>query len=313
MAQLWQATELDLQTRKPELIEFSTPQTIRALASDWLIIAGAISSYYVYPSFFTFLAAQLLVASRQHALFVMMHETAHGFLTRSRNWNDRIGNWFASWPIFISMERFRARHWVHHRFTGTAQDPDWTRKADLPDWQFPKTKKQFWRIFSHYLWGRGVLEMGVAIKYLGVNAETLRSAWPYYLGIAAALTLTHSWGGFALFWLLPYVTVLPVLHRVRMIMEHYALPNENVLDNTRNVISNRLSTFFFGPHGGSLHLVHHLCPYIPWFNVKKARDALLESGTYRSRAHENDGYFLSKNSAYGDLVRERNTEMKKAA
>jgi fatty acid desaturase len=88
-----------------------------------------------------------------------------------------------------------------------------------------------------------------------------------------------------------------------MFMEHYALPNENILNNTRNVISNPVTTFFFGPHAGSLHLVHHLCPYIPWFNVAKARQELLKSGAYREIAHENRGYFFPRQgSAYRDFI-----------
>ena len=296
-------SDFDLRETSPQLAEPSLWHTSLSLAGDWLVVAGSIGLHLYQPNIVTFLVAQLLIASRQHALFVMMHEGAHAFFHRNRRVNDWISNGLAAWPIFISTERFRARHWVHHRFTGSDQDPDWQRKLHLADWQFPRSQASFWKIFGGYLWGRGVIEMALAFYYLGVGKDEIKRAAPYYVVAAAALTVTVSWQGFVLYWLLPYFTILPVLHRFRMIAEHYAVPNQHVLNNTRNVISNPFATYFLGPHATNLHLTHHLCPYIPWFNVPKARRLLLENQSYRQFAHENEAYVWSAtNSTYGDLT-----------
>lgn len=305
--------KFNLHEQDPSLTQVSVSRSVLALGSDWAVIVGAAALAQWSPGVFTLVLAQLLIASRQHGLFMMMHEGAHGFLCRNRKWNDRAANWFAAWPTFISMERFRARHWDHHKYTNTEQDPDWGRKQGDPQWTFPKTKFQFWRDLLPYAWGRGIVEMTYAQMVIGLDRKQLLRAAPYYALAATLFTLTGTWKLFLVYWMLPYGVILPALHRGRIITEHFALPNENPLTRTRNILHSPVEAYFFGPHGNSIHLVHHLCPYIPWHKMPAARQLLLQNETYRAHARENDTYFLPWGaSAYGDLLGE-NPQLKEKA
>jgi fatty acid desaturase len=304
------STDFDLREAAPGLTHISRWQTFLALAGDWLAIAGAIACWTLYPNIFTFLLVQVVVAARQHALFVMMHEGAHGYLCKGRKWNDRISNWFAAWPTFMSTNRFRHRHWEHHRHTNTEQDPDWQRKLGNPQWKFPKTGTSLARDFLPYLWGQGVLEIGFAQTVLGINWKELKAAWPYYGAIAVVLTVTGNWPTFLVCWMLPYLTLLPILHKVRMIVEHFGLPNSHALNTTRNVVAPKFVLFLIGPHATALHLVHHLCPYAPWHQVPKLHALLQKKPEYRQLAHENDGYlFFGKKNVLQDLVAARGAKI----
>jgi fatty acid desaturase len=274
------------------LIPVSILRTVLALSGDWLlIIASAALSYKFSSSLAVYLFACLIIASRQHGLLVMMHEGAHEHLFPNAKWNDRITNIVTSWPFGISMEKYREHHLQHHQFTNTEQDPDWGRKVEHPQWQFPKSSLRFWQDFLPYLWGLGVRELSFAIFALGVRPRTSPGAYIFYGILLTGITLTHSWLPVLKFWFLPFFAVLPLLMKVRSISEHLGLTNKTELSASRNIIGSPIEAFFFGPHSNALHLVHHLYPQIPWFNLWTMRTALRLDKSFREGAHENHSYF----------------------
>ncbi|MGZ3696095.1 MAG: fatty acid desaturase family protein [Bdellovibrionota bacterium] len=279
-------------------------RSFAAICGDWLLILGtAVLSTAFSGSWALYLCACLIIASRQHALLVLMHEGAHGHLTDNAKWNDRITNLFCSWPFGVSMERYREHHWKHHQFTNTEQDPDWGRKVSHPHWQFPKSSLKFWRDFLPYAWGLGVREMGFAVFALGPRLRSSPAAWLFFALTIAGLWLTHSWALAFNYWIVPYLTILPLLMKVRSIAEHLALPNNMELNASRNIVGSPIEAFFFGPHQNSLHLIHHLFPQIPWFNLGVMREGLRLDKNFLESAHENRGYFLPfRNSAIRDFT-----------
>jgi fatty acid desaturase len=288
----------------PELSQVSAIRALGMIAFDWGLIFGSISLAVAYPNVLTFVAAQLIVASRQHALFLIMHEATHYLLTKNRKWNDRISNYLAAWPVGFSTERYRLRHWHHHRYLNTDRDPDWFRKKADPTWQFPMTRWGYWRACLPHLLGKGVREMTYAFLGLGITRADLPRAVPYFGAIALAITYFGAWKIFALYWLLPYFTVLPFLHRIRNATDHLALPKTHLLNGTRNVVGSLLGGFFFAPHGGSLHLVHHIYPFVPCYRLEDAHVFLLLNDSFREHAHENGGYFFGPGrSVYQDMTR----------
>lgn len=285
----------------PELSHVSPWPTLGIIAFDWLVIAGAIATCKTWPSVFTYVPAVALIASRQHALFLIMHEGTHYLISKNRSWNDRISNWLAAWPVGFSTERYRIRHWIHHRYVNTDKDPDWVRKKDDPTWQFPMSKTKAWRDSLAHLCGKGVIEMTYALAGIGLSKTDLPQAAPYFAAITAAITFTGGWKTFALFWLVPYFTALPFFHRVRNASEHLALPKTNTLNGTRNVVGSPLESFFFSPHNGSYHLLHHVFPFIPWYRLPAAENFLRTNSDYARHAHENTSYFLpSARSVFND-------------
>lgn len=298
-------TKLPARTDFPPELTVSSPwPTVAAIAMDWAIIVGSIWLAERFSNPATFLFAVFMVGSRQHAFFLIMHEGAHSLISKNRHWNDKISNFFAAWPVGFSTEKYRLRHWIHHRYVNTDKDPDWTRKRDDVTWQFPKTKLVYWKDTLAHLLGKGVLEMIFALRGLGLAKSDLPLAVPYFGVVAAALTLLGGWRLFGLYWAVPYFTVLPLLHRIRNSSEHLGLPKTHVLNGTRNVVGSPLETFLLCPHNGAMHLVHHVYPFIPWYRLKAARAFLLTNEEYRAYAHENDSYFLPLGrSMYRDMLR----------
>lgn len=293
----------------------SARHSLLAVGGDWLIIAGSVYLATRFPgSTIVSLAAIFLIASRQHALLVLMHEGAHGHLLRYGKANDLASNVFTAWPFGMSTERYRTHHWKHHQFTNTVDDPDWGRKVEHPHWQFPKSRVGFWKDFLPYLMGLGLRELWFARKVIGVKFSSSPGAVLYYAAAFGAIAYLHGWMVFAEFWLLPMLTILPVLMKVRSIVEHLGLPHNSELTNSRNIIGSPLEAFFFGPHSNALHLIHHMYPQVPWHKVKALREILRKDDHFRNHAHENRGYFLpNARSAFRELTRAKKEKHLKIA
>lgn len=295
-----------------EFRKISIGQTCVALCFDWGLIIASIAFSEHFKSLPVYLCSLLVIASRQHALFYLVHEAAHYHLCKSRKINNLISDLFCGWPIAISTERFRVHHWQHHKHTNTNLDPDWIRKVNNPHWQFPKGKKKFWSDFLGYFWGRGILEIYFALKIIGFSKREWFKASLYFAGMLSFFFFTKTFHYFLFYWVGAYFSFFPVLNKVRSIAEHLALPNTNTYNSSRNIYASPVEAFFFGPHGNSLHLVHHLYPNIPWHMVSSARECLVKNDQiYQSYAYENKGYFLgSENSVYVDLIGKTKIENK---
>src|SRR4051812_32339043 len=92
--------------------------------SAWLIAAAAIAVFWRYPHWYTFIAAFLVVSSRQQALLNCEHEAVHRKFLPTRRWNDLIGRYLCAAPVGSPLGAARDRHLAHHRLLGTSEDPD---------------------------------------------------------------------------------------------------------------------------------------------------------------------------------------------
>ncbi|MBP5148966.1 fatty acid desaturase, partial [Pseudomonas protegens] len=77
----------------------------------------------------------------------------------------------------------------------------------------------------------------------------------------------HPWLYLGL-WLLPAITLLPLLGRVRAIMEHAGLPvAADQSRNARSIVRPSVQTFLFGPHAIHYHIEHHLYVRVPFYHL----------------------------------------------
>ena len=60
-------------------------RNIFALIFDWGLIVLGMSIFYYYPSIFSFIAAVVVIGSRQFALAVLVHDGAHNLLFSNSN------------------------------------------------------------------------------------------------------------------------------------------------------------------------------------------------------------------------------------
>jgi fatty acid desaturase len=81
-------------------------------------------------------------------------------------------------------------------------------------------------------------------------------------------------------WLLPMMTWLPLVSRLRNIAEH-ALIVENGTDplrHARTTYANWLERAFVAPYWVNYHCEHHMFTQIPCWNLPKAHQLLMQKG-----------------------------------
>ena len=108
---------------------------LMCIAHAWVVIAASMALYWLWPNPLTFIAAVILIGSRQLGLAILMHDAAHGVLLRSKIWNDPVSQWLCAFPVFTDTIPYRHYHLVHHRKTQQKDDPDLHLSAKFPDHQ----------------------------------------------------------------------------------------------------------------------------------------------------------------------------------
>ena len=96
----------------------------------WAVIALAVFAGVLMPWLIPLCI--MVVGTRQLGLAILMHEAAHGGLSRSNRLNDFLGHWLCAVPIGASLKAYRPYHLTHHRFAQQAEDPDLMLSEPFP-------------------------------------------------------------------------------------------------------------------------------------------------------------------------------------
>jgi fatty acid desaturase len=300
------------QPKVRELSKVTLWSANRPLLADWVLCAATISVSMRAESWPVYLIVVVLVGAIQHGLLIIVHEGAHFRLSSKRTANDLISDLFAAFPIFFCTHGYRENHWDHHQFLNSERDPDWARKVRLTEWQFPKTRAGLALLMVKVLftsWYKMIALFwnlsGLGKKAVWVNSARRRlllMKLVYYACLFTVLTATSSWKNFSLYWVIPYLFVMPIVERIRSIAEHFALESDHELHMTRNVLCWPIEGFFFGPHNIRYHLAHHLFPTVPQYNLPKLHEYLMGFSEYAEHSHQNRSYLFGKKSVIGDIL-----------
>ncbi len=300
------------QTR--HLSQLRTWRSVLALATDWAVIVGVASACELWFNPLSYFLAIAIIAGRQHGFFVLIHEATHFRLSNSAKINDLLSDYFAAIPVFFDTHMYRMNHSKHHRFLNSEEDPDWVRKQGRPEWKFPIRKDYIAKTYPKFLLFRGAVEwMTISLIFSGVlplktmltgyQRRLVLKRFVYYAVAAALLTYTQLWTAFAMYWVVPLLFVFPSFQRVRSVAEHFGLKREHELNSSRNILAPWYETLFFAPHNVNYHLVHHMFPAVPFYNLKKLNTLLMEDADYRRLAHQNTSYIaLSAYALTKDLL-----------
>lgn len=270
----------------PALFQLQPWRSLLALLADWGLIALAFVCAVIWPHPLIYLAAAIIIARSQLALAVIMHESAHGVLLRHQGLNDGIGQALAAGPLFISLETYRVGHLKHHVAPMRHDDPV-VAVFGLGD--FPMARGKLVGKLLADLCGLGYCLSAWRIArgdYREIMPKAQKSprlkAWEVLsmllsngllFGLLAASG--HPWLYLGL-WLLPAITLLPLMGRIRAIMEHAGLPEcADQSQNARSIVRPNWQTFLCGPHAIHYHIEHHLFVRLPFYHLRTVHEQLV--------------------------------------
>jgi fatty acid desaturase len=271
---------------------------IALIAHAWIVIAGAIALVAALPNPLTYLLAVMLIGSRQLGLAILMHEGAHRCFSANETRNMALSQWLCAYPIFADTLAYRRYHLQHHARTQQADDPDLVLSAP-----FPITRASYHRKFWRDITGRTGYEQRKAqlLNALGDPAwaarRRLRHLWDK-LGpqlivnavLLALMALAGVWWAYPLLWLVPLLTWMMVITRIRNIAEHAVVPeSDDPLRNTRTTTASLIERAFIAPYFVNYHLEHHLLFYVPCYNLPRLH-AILMRGPHAERMEVQRGY-----------------------
>ncbi|MDR3467923.1 MAG: fatty acid desaturase family protein [Xanthobacteraceae bacterium] len=284
-----------------ELIEVRTRSSWKGaalIAHAWVVIAAAIAMVVVWPNPLTFLLAVAVIGSRQLGLAILMHDGAHGCLAADEALNMRLSQWLCAYPIFAETRAYRRYHLQHHARTQQDDDPDLVLSAP-----FPITSASYRRKFIRDITGQTGYQQRKAqlLNALGDSAWPLSRRLSQFrdkLGpqcltnavLFAVLALAGAWWAYPLLWLLPLMTWMMVITRIRNIAEHAVVPDSaDPLRNTRTTRAGWLERAFIAPYYVNYHLEHHLLFYVPCYNLPRVHE-ILGRGPFAGRMELQPGY-----------------------
>lgn len=307
-------TFADITPTLKQLSRLTAWKSMAAILFDWGFIVGSfvLASSVGHPA--VWIAAAIVIATRQHALLILMHDASHFRLLQSHKANDRLSNWLLAWPLFVTTEGYRQNHLAHHRHLNTDEDPDWVRKRGKPAWNFPKTRIGLaWLLFKELL-GGGFLEAIRAITDLSgrqrVAAKSHLPKWErpaFYLLAISLITYFGLWWIVLALWILPAFTLLTVILRIRSIAEHFGVEHEHELNSSRNTNPYWWERFLLAPHNSAAHLDHHLFPSVPFYNLPKLHECLAQNPRYATCAHQSDSLFGTNPTSFFSEVTQAET------
>ena len=267
-----------------------------AVLHDVLILAAAIvAGLYFWPNPLIILLSVVVIGTRQHALFVIAHDAAHYLLYDNRLLNDAVGRACAMLQG-LSMCTYRVIHRMHHNNLYGELDPDTALHGGYPRGRAYLVKKLLkdlsgltaWKTYAYFLGGAPALNTStkVAVRPLDDTSAKLRkeALQDRNLVIAFHVLLlgVFAWSGYLLqylvLWVLPLVTVVQAILRLRAIAEHGATTDfSSPLTAARTNVAPAWLEWLIFPHQVNYHIEHHLYASVPHYNLPALHAELLKS------------------------------------
>lgn len=280
-----------------------------ALALIWAQIGGGLALYLWLPGPATFAIAFCIIAGGQHGLALAGHEFVHySILPRNRARNDLIGSWLFAAPVGLPLTLYRHRHFLHHRFYGTARDTKTVYRREV---RGPRLFLELFLCLSgcEYVYravesiSRDRRDLAEGLSVPG-RAQTLPPIVAAQAMIFAAFCLVDPLLYFGL-WILPLVTAANLLNKMRALMEHRPLDSESGVDPeagyfrgtpgpyVRTVTPSLLERLFLSKLNFGYHVEHHLWPQLSYQALPLVRERLLEHRVFEDGRFGFEATYLS--------------------
>jgi len=267
-----------------------------AVLHDVLILAAAVAvALYFWPNPLAILLAVLVIGTRQHALFVIAHDAAHYLLYDNRRLNDAVGRACAMLQG-LSMCTYRVIHRMHHNNLYGELDPDTALHGGYPRGRSYLVRKLLkdlsgltaWKTYAYFLGGAPALntQTHVALRPLDDTSEKLRQQARrdrnMVIAFHVVLLALFAWSGYLVqylvLWVLPLVTVVQAILRLRAIAEHGATTDfSSPLTAARTNVAPAWLEWLIFPHQVNYHIEHHLYASVPHYNLPALHAELMKN------------------------------------
>ena len=116
-----------------------------------------------------------------------------------------------------------------------------------------------------------------------ISPRSSGRSWPSTACCSPGSRWPGVWWAYPLLWLVPLLTWMMVITRIRNIAEHAVVPDsDDPLRNTRTTKASLIERVFIAPYFVNYHLEHHLLFYVPCYNLPKLH-AILMRGPHAAR------------------------------
>jgi fatty acid desaturase len=287
-----------------ELSVIDARRSTLAIAAEWIGIILAVVLYQrvLHPICLPFVI--MWIGARQHALAILMHEGAHYLLFKNRRANAVVSELLLAWPLFVTTRTYRGSHFAHHRHVNTEKDPDLMRKQSAAsEWEFPTSWRALGAMLSKDVFGLNTRQLFADFSDMWEPAETKTETKKepidayvvarvlYYVVLLSVVTYFRVWPLFLLLWVVPILTWLKMIMRVRSIAEHFAIENDHAYTQSRTTLPSLFERLFVAPRNVNFHLEHHLYPSVPFFRLPQLHALLMKDAVYQSKAHVTSTYW----------------------
>jgi fatty acid desaturase len=280
-----------------ELTRRSAWRATAAVLQDVFVIAlAAAVALAFWPNVLVVALCVILIGTRQHALFVIAHDAAHYLLYENRKANDFVGR-AAATVQGLSMCTYRVIHRLHHNNLYGALDPDTALHGGYPRGRAYLVKKLLkdltgftaWKTYAYFLGGAPALNAAtnVALRPLDDTSEKLRgearSDRNVVIVFHLALLVVFAWSGhlvqYLVLWILPLVTVVQGILRLRAIAEHGATTDfSSPLTAARTNVAPAWLEWLIFPHHVNYHVEHHLYASVPHYHLPRLHREMAARG-----------------------------------
>jgi fatty acid desaturase len=280
-----------------ELTRRSSWRATVAVLHDFAVIAVALAAALAYwPNPLVIFLAVLIIGTRQHALFVIAHDAAHYLLYENRKLNDAVGRTAAT-VQGLSMCTYRVIHRLHHNNLYGELDPDTALHGGYPRGRAYLIKKLLkdlsgltaWKTYAYFLGGAPALNTStnVALRPLDDTSAKLkdeaRRDRNTVVAFHIALLAAFAWSGhlvqYLVLWILPLVTVVQAILRLRAIAEHGATTDfSSPLTAARTNVAPAWLEWLIFPHHVNYHIEHHLYASVPHYQLPRLHREMAARG-----------------------------------
>jgi len=194
------------------------------------------------------------------------------------------------------MRAYRDNHLAHHNYVNSEKDPDWLRKKDSMEWQFPQSAGKLAGILLRDLVGIGGINLIRLAASLSATARVPSKAFArirlsFYIIVLGGLIAAGCGEAVLMYWIVPYFTWLVFIMRIRSIAEHFAIEGEeSAYTRIRTTHAGLLARLFVAPKNVNYHIEHHFFPSVPFYRLPDLHSLLMSNDEFVRKARITQSY-----------------------